>query len=177
MKAYIIYTMIWLAKLLNPKYWGVSTKLIYAQAVHETGRFTSDIFRESNNLFGMKLPSRRKTTATGENRGHATFKNWWASIWDYFLRQSYFNVSGSSDKSFIADTVDGVNGKFKYAEDPEYLKKWLQIYEEKHVLIKILAVFLILSVLTITHIILKKWLGIDTIKIVTGVFTRNTKKR
>jgi len=47
------------------------SKLITAQAGFETGNFTSVIFKENNNLFGMKLPKVRKTTAIGENRGHA----------------------------------------------------------------------------------------------------------
>lgn len=33
--------------------------LIVAQARHETGNYTSRLFRTSNNLFGMKVPRRR----------------------------------------------------------------------------------------------------------------------
>ena len=49
---------------------GVSLQLaryITAQAAHETGNFTSKIFKENNNLFGMKKPAVRKTYAIGEN--------------------------------------------------------------------------------------------------------------
>lgn len=40
--------------------------VVLAQAKIETGNFTSKIFRENNNMFGMKLPGRRTTTAVGK---------------------------------------------------------------------------------------------------------------
>jgi len=57
-------------------------KFLIAQSKFETANYTSNIFRENNNLFGMKLPKSRSTTATGENRGHATFKNTRDSVID-----------------------------------------------------------------------------------------------
>jgi len=36
-------------------------RLLQAQAIHETGNFTSRLFLENNNVFGMKIPSIRKT--------------------------------------------------------------------------------------------------------------------
>jgi len=36
-------------------------RLLQAQAIHETGNFTSRLFIENNNVFGMKIPSIRKT--------------------------------------------------------------------------------------------------------------------
>jgi len=36
-------------------------RLLQAQAIHETGNFTSRLFKENNNVFGMKIPSIRKT--------------------------------------------------------------------------------------------------------------------
>lgn len=50
-------------------------RFIVAQAAHETAGFTSDIYKENNNCFGMKLARVRKTTATGENKGHAVYRN------------------------------------------------------------------------------------------------------
>lgn len=58
---------------------------IIAMAKHETGNYTSDILKENNNLFGMKMPRVRKTTAIGENRGHAKYENIEASIDDLVL--------------------------------------------------------------------------------------------
>ena len=50
--------------------------IVYSQAKLESGNFSSKIFKENNNLFGMKRARQRATTATGENRGHATYSSW-----------------------------------------------------------------------------------------------------
>ena len=72
-------------------------RFITAQAAHETGNFNSTIFKENNNLFGMKLPAIRQTTATGEKRGHATYNTIEDSIKDfkiyYEVRKYLFNYS------------------------------------------------------------------------------------
>lgn len=68
-----------------------TAKYITAQAAHETGNFTSKIFKENNNLFGMKLPKQRKTTATGEKYGHATFNNIEDAVKDFKL---YYKTLG-----------------------------------------------------------------------------------
>ena len=57
--------------------------IVFAQAKLESGYFKSTIFRENNNLFGMRVASRRPTTNKGENRGHAAFDNWKESLVDY----------------------------------------------------------------------------------------------
>jgi hypothetical protein len=62
---------------------------VLSQARLETGNFTSDIFKENHNLFGMKLAATRPTAAIGENRGHAQYRNWKDSVVDYALLQSY----------------------------------------------------------------------------------------
>lgn len=56
-----------------------------AQSLLETGRFSSKIFCENKNCFGMKFPRVRKTLASGEQYGHATFNTWQDSIKDYNL--------------------------------------------------------------------------------------------
>ena len=40
-----------------------TARMIVAQAIHETGNFTSELFEKGNNAFGMKLPRRRPTLA------------------------------------------------------------------------------------------------------------------
>lgn len=68
---------------------GVSVDLSYiilAQAKHETWDFTSKIFIENNNVFGLKQAKKRKTTCTGTNRGHGTY----ASIEDCVLDYIYY---------------------------------------------------------------------------------------
>lgn len=65
---------------------GVSIDLSYiivAQAKHETGDFTSLIFVENNNLFGLKQPKKRKTTCVGTNRGHGVYSSLEDCVIDY----------------------------------------------------------------------------------------------
>lgn len=76
----------------NIDYWmdefGVKHKDIAMRQVYlETGNLTSVICVENNNLFGMKLPRVRKTTATGASRGHAQYNDFVMSILDYAIWQ------------------------------------------------------------------------------------------
>jgi hypothetical protein len=98
----------------------ISSKLIYAQSAHETGNFTSKVFEENNNLFGMRQAKVRKNFATGTNRGHATYKNLYDSVRDYFERQKNFRISSGNDAAFVDSTVSS-----NYAEDRKYKEKWL----------------------------------------------------
>jgi len=95
---------------------GELAKYVFAQAAFETGNFTSDIFKENNNLFGMKLPRVRQTLATGENRGHATFKSIADSIEDFAL----FHKARAIAPTFtsVDAYVDALNKK-GYFEAPE----------------------------------------------------------
>ena len=90
--------------------------IVFAQAKLESGNFSSKIFRENNNLFGMKLARQRATTATGENRGHATYSSWRQSVDDYAM---YYNkyLSRLSRSEYIEYL-----GK-NYAQDANYTRK------------------------------------------------------
>lgn len=90
---------------------------VLAQARLETGNFTSDIFKENHNLFGMKLAETRPTSAIGVNRGHAQYRNWKDSVIDYALLQSYIiaklpNLNAKEYRTYIQ--------KF-YSETSDYL--------------------------------------------------------
>ena len=93
-------------------------ELVYKQAVLETGNFTSRIFKENHNLYGMKLPRSRPTLATGENRGHAMFRHWTDSVEDYALWQDYYLDGGYDFSDYYAFLRD-----MSYAEDPKYNQK------------------------------------------------------
>lgn len=62
---------------------------VLSQAILETGNFTSDIFKENHNLFGMKVAGSRPTSAIGTHRNHAQYRNWKESVVDYALFQSF----------------------------------------------------------------------------------------
>ena len=97
--------------------------IVIAQAIHETGYFTSNIFKENNNLFGMKKAYQRPTTCIDVNRGHAVYSNWKNSVIDYALWQSkYGNYSNKNDYFKYLNTC--------YAEDKNYIKNLKLIIKE-----------------------------------------------
>jgi len=90
--------------------------IVYSQAIIESGNFNSVVFRENNNLFGMKIPERRPTLAIGINRGHAVFNSWRDCLIDYALYQSAFMRGLTEDEYF--SRLNQI-----YAEDTDYEKK------------------------------------------------------
>ncbi len=91
--------------------------IILAQAILETGNFTSDIYIYNNNLFGMKLARIRPTTAIKSSRNHAVYRHWMCSVDDYSLWYTYMtrNKSYQNYHDFLAD--------IGYAEDKYYISK------------------------------------------------------
>jgi len=63
-------------------------EIALAQAKIETGHFKSNVFKNNNNAFGMKLAKNRPTTAIGEDNNHATYISWVQSVKDYKLWQN-----------------------------------------------------------------------------------------
>lgn len=105
---------------------------VTAQAAFETGNFTSRIFYENNNLFGMKLAKKRETTAKGENRGHAVYDNIKDSIQDFVL---YYKAFGyPANFKTIRDYITAIKQKKYFASDLEdylsgvhhYLRKYFK---------------------------------------------------
>ena len=89
-------------------------KIVLKQIMLETGNLTSDIYKENNNLFGMKEARQRQTTALGTNRGHAYYINWKSSIIDYLLWQrKYFK--GGDYYEFLES--------YGYAQSEDYINK------------------------------------------------------
>ena len=122
----LIKIWVWLLIHILKQWYGYSavpTKLLYGQAYHETGNFTSTIFKENKNLFGMRQAKVRKNFATGTAHGHATFGSLFDSVRDYFERQRDFKIPNSDASGYVEATV-----KSNYAEDPKYRQKWLNIY-------------------------------------------------
>ena len=89
--------------------------IVMAQAIIESGNFKSKIFKENNNLFGMKMPEYRKTTAIGINRGHAVYRNWRESVIDYALWQG--------KRARYQTTSQYLRRLRSYAADPNYITK------------------------------------------------------
>ena len=94
------------------------SEIVLKQAILETGHFSSDIFKENNNLFGMKEAKQRTTTALGTNRNHAYYINWKASVVDYCLWQRRYYKSG--------DYYEFLES-YGYAENKWYINKLKEI--------------------------------------------------
>ena len=65
-------------------------EVVFAQAVIESGHFKSPLFINKNNLFGMRVPKKRETTAVNKgNKGYAKYHSWDSSVDDYLLWQEF----------------------------------------------------------------------------------------
>ena len=96
--------------------------IVYAQAVIESNNFQSKIYRENNNMFGMKMPERRATLAIGINKGHAVYRDWRECIIDYALFQMSYK-KGLTEEQYL-QSLKG------YASDTTYIHK-VRLLKEK----------------------------------------------
>jgi hypothetical protein len=93
--------------------------IVLAQAIQES-RLKSDIWKENNNPFGMKIANRRNTTSIGVNRGHAKYKNWKMAVLDYAYMQAVFARKVKTRKDYYRYLES-------YAEDLKYSEKLKRI--------------------------------------------------
>ena len=91
--------------------------IVYAQAIHETYKFKSNIFMENHNLFGMKQAIVRMNVAKGTQFGHAYYNNWKESVLDQALWYSTY-----ADKCYTEDQLYQLLDQV-YAEDTSYIPK------------------------------------------------------
>ena len=90
-------TLIYMLKELNVKF----PHIVLAQSIVETGHWTSKIFLENHNLFGMKEAYVRVHTAKGTQYGHAYYENWEESVYDYaFYQCRYLGAIRTEDEYF-----------------------------------------------------------------------------
>lgn len=87
--------------------------IVYAQAVLETGNFTSNLCIKNNNLFGLY---------DSKNKKYYSYNYWWESIEAYkkLIQRKYNN-----SKYYYMFLED-----IKYAEDKDYINKVKKIAEE-----------------------------------------------
>jgi len=110
-------TLIYMLKELNVKF----PHIVLAQSIVETGHWTSKIFLENNNLFGMKEAYVRVHTAKGTQYGHAYYENWGESVYDYaFYQCRYLGAIRTEDEYFNYLSNS-------YAEAPNYIKILKQV--------------------------------------------------
>ncbi len=104
--------MIAYIKELNIKF----PHIVIAQAKLESGNFKSDIFKENNNLFGMKEAKVRISTNKGTSRGHAKYDSWKDCVVDYALYQATYLSKFKTEEQYYAYLADN------YAENGRYIK-------------------------------------------------------
>lgn len=106
--------------------------IVFAQAVLESGAFTSKLFKTANNLFGMKVPTKRETSSVGKTQsGYSKYTDWNLSVYDYFLWQDYMlkNKSELTKNQYLA-----LLGKV-YATDKRYVSSLKRVIgEHQHIL-------------------------------------------
>ena len=102
-------------------------EIAFAQALLESGDFKSDLARNNNNLFGMKKPSKRSTTADEKTRrGYAVYDHWIESIKDYKLYQEFvIERNKIANKYQYVSYIDRT-----YAEINDYSKRLNRVIKE-----------------------------------------------
>lgn len=99
-------------KELNVKY----PHIVLAQAKLESNNYSSRIFIDNNNLFGMKEAQVRINTAKGTQYRHAYYNTWQESVLDYAFWMATYGSKCKTEQQYY----DLLNG---YAEDPDYQAK------------------------------------------------------
>lgn len=90
--------------------------IVLAQARIESGFYSSPVFKQNNNLFGMKVATQRVRYSMGEKLNHATYATWRRSVDDYAIRQAV-------EYSGIHREADYYECLKQYAEDTTYAPK------------------------------------------------------
>jgi hypothetical protein len=104
--------------------------IVLAQTIQETGNYSSPIFIENNNLFGMKQARSRSTLAKGTNRGHAYYNSWQESLYDYALYYNSYLRKINSEEQYFQYL------KQNYAEDTTYVQRLKQIINQHNLIEK-----------------------------------------
>jgi hypothetical protein len=91
--------------------------IVLAQEKLESNNFSSYLFKENNNMFGMKLASSRLTLANVSEHGYASYESWSESLMDYALYYSSYLRNVKTEREYYQFL-----SKF-YAEDVAYVSK------------------------------------------------------
>jgi len=97
-------------KELNVKF----PHIVLAQAIIESGTFTSKICKKNNNLFGMREARLRISNNLGTQFGHAVYSNWEESVVDYALYQATYLSKCKTESQYYSYLADS------YAAGPRY---------------------------------------------------------
>lgn len=75
-------------------------KIVYQQAVVESGYLKDERCRQNKNPFCMRLATQRATTATGESLGFAVYGTWQDAVTDYALWQEAYTRDIKTEEEY-----------------------------------------------------------------------------
>lgn len=93
--------------------------ILFKQAKLESGNYTSNIYKNSNNLYGMKKVGKRQTTQTSTYNGYGVYNNWCLSVLDRMLWDMFYFKNEKPNKEAYLKAMS------IYAEDTLYRTKIL----------------------------------------------------
>lgn len=76
-------------------------EIVYAQAVIESGGFSSPVFKSNNNLFGLREAKQRVTTAQGTDNNHAFYHDWQASVADRAIYEASYLRTLNTESDYM----------------------------------------------------------------------------
>lgn len=97
-------------------------EIVLAQAILESGNFKSKIAKNGHNIFGMKMPKKRKTIASGVYKGYAKYCCWEESVYDYKLWQKSKKFRSKNEYLKYLAKV--------YCKTPNYISKLKKIIKQ-----------------------------------------------
>lgn len=108
-------------------------EVVLAQAIHETGRFSSKIYKENHNMFGMKAS--RRSYDCGNHLGHAMYSHkphtgdcnyecYISSMLDYRdWQRANIPLDKITTNWEYLNALQNLSNGCSYAEDREYIPK------------------------------------------------------
>jgi hypothetical protein len=77
-------------------------RIIYSISAHETGNFTSSLYKRTNNCFGMRVPKMRPWFGIGSDNNYSVYSSVWMSVKDYFAWVDYVGITLPESDLFLS---------------------------------------------------------------------------
>lgn len=100
--------------------------IVLAQAKLESSNFKSKVFKQNNNMFGMRKARQRITSAMGEKNTYAYYRDWMDCVYDYAMYQSSVMCKVSNESEYFVRLGE------RYAEDSLYVDKLKRIIKDEN---------------------------------------------
>ena len=95
--------------------------ILLKQAKLESANYTSNVYLNSCNLYGMKKVGKRQTTQTSTYNGYGVYNNWCLSVLDRMLWDIFrFNNQKPTEEEYL-------QALSQYAEDSSYITNLLNV--------------------------------------------------